>query len=85
MTGLTRSVSIKNLMSEIGWLLLSERRKFKMYNDIALEYFLNLLPPLVNERPTYNLRSGKNYYLLRKRTAVFRDLLYLRVKKFGIV
>lgn len=77
-TGLTRSVSIENLMSEIGWLPLSDRRKFqklvimfKMYNGIAPEYLCNLLPPLVNERTTYNLRSGENISLLRKRTEVF--------------
>ena len=28
-TGLTRSVSIDNLMSEIGWLPLSDRRQFQ--------------------------------------------------------
>ena len=28
-TGLTRSVSIDNLMSEIGWLSLSDRRQFR--------------------------------------------------------
>ena len=28
-TGLTRSVSVENLVREIGWLPLSERRKFK--------------------------------------------------------
>lgn len=77
-TGLTRSVSIENLMSEIGWLPLSERRKFQklvimftMYNGIAPEYLCNLLPPLVNQRTMYNLRSGENISVLSKRTEIF--------------
>ena len=56
-TGLTRSVSIDNLMSEIGWLSFSDRRQFqklvtmyKIVNGTAPEYLCNLLPPLVTER-----------------------------------
>ena len=71
MTGLTRSVSIENLMSEIGWLHLSERRKFQ--NLVIMSKML--LPPLVNGRTAYNFRSGENISLSRKRTKIFSRAL----------
>ena len=53
-TGLTRSVSIENLMKEIEWLSLSDRRHFqkaltmfKIKIGLAPNYLNNLLPPLV--------------------------------------
>ena len=56
-TGLTRSVSIDNLMSEIGWLPLSDGRQFqklviiyKIINGTASDCLCNLLPPLVTEK-----------------------------------
>lgn len=77
-TGLTRSVSIENLMSEIGWLSLSERRQFqklvtmyKIFNGIAPEYLCNLLPPLVTERTVYNLRNAENISVMNRRTEIF--------------
>ena len=51
-------------MKEIGWLPLSERRLFqksvlmyKFKNGLALEYFCNLMPPLVADRTVCNLRN----------------------------
>ena len=63
-TGLTRSVSIENLIKEIGWLSLFDRRHFqkavnmfKIKNGLAPDYLNNLLPPLVSDRTPYNLRK----------------------------
>ena len=77
-TGLTRSVSIDNLMSEIGWLSLSDRRQFqklvtmyKIVNGTAPEYLCNLLPPLVTERTIYNLRNAENISIMNRRTEIF--------------
>lgn len=77
-TGLTRSVSIENLMSEIGWLSLYDRRQFqklvtmyKIVNGIAPEYLCNLLPPLVTERTVYNLRNADNISTMNRRTEIF--------------
>ena len=62
MTGLTRSASIENLIKEIGWLSLSDRRHFqkaltvfKIKNGLAPDYLNdNLLSPLVSDRTPNN-------------------------------
>lgn len=77
-TGLTRSVSINNLVKEIGWLSLSERRSFqkavlmyKIKNGIAPVYVCNLMPPLVADRTSYNLRNVEDITVLNRRTELF--------------
>ena len=77
-TTLTRSVSIDNLMSEIGWLSLSDRHQFqklvtmyKIVNGTAPEYLCNLLSPLVTERTIYNLRNAENMSIMNRRTELF--------------
>ena len=74
-TGLKRSVSIEKLIKEIGWLSLSDRRLFqkavtvfKINNGLAPEYLTNLVPPLVAERTSYNLRNASNVSTVRRRT-----------------
>jgi hypothetical protein len=53
-TGLTRSVSINNLIHEIGWMSLDDRRKmqklcimFKLNQDSLPEEFSNIFPNFV--------------------------------------
>ena len=77
-TGLTRSVSIENLIKEIGWLSLSDRRHFqkgvtmfKIKNGLAPDYLNILLPPLVSDRTPYNLRNASNVSTVRRRTEFF--------------
>ena len=77
-TGLTRSVSIENLIKEIGWLSLSERRHFqkavtmfKIKNGLAPDYLNKFLPPLVSDRTPYNLRNASNVSTVRRRTELF--------------
>lgn len=77
-TGLTRSVSINELIKEIGWLSLSDRRlfqkavlMFKIKNGIAPEYVSNLMPPLVADRTVYNLRNVDDITVTNRRTELF--------------
>ena len=77
-TGLTRSVSIDNLMSEIGWLPLSDRRQFqklvtmyKIVNGTAPDYLCSLLPLFDTERTIYNLRNAENISIMNRKTEIF--------------
>ena len=76
-TGLTRSVSLKNLYKECGWLTLSQRRKQHklsfMYNvnaGLVPSYISDLNPPLVNEISDYPLRNNRNISLPYNRTNI---------------
>ena len=71
-------MSIENLIKEIGWLSLSDRRlfqkvvtMFKIKNGYAPDYLHNLLPPLVAERTNYNLRNVNDVSIVRRRTELF--------------
>ena len=77
-TGLTRSVSIDKLLKEIGWLLLSERRKmqklitvYNIYHDNAPSYVSNLFPDSVADSTPYSLRNNNNYVTIARRTQIF--------------
>ena len=77
-TGLTRSVSIEKRIKEVGSLSLSDRRlfqkaitMFKIQNGLAPDYLTNLLPPLVAERTSYNLRNASNVSTVRRRIELF--------------
>ena len=68
-SGLTRSITINNLMNEIGWLSFSDRRQYqklfimyKIQNGMAPDYLCNLLPQIVGQRTTYNLRNAADFY-----------------------
>ena len=65
-------------MSEIRWILLSDRRQFQklvtMYKIIygtAPDYLCNLLPPLVTERTIYNLRNAENISIMNTKIEIF--------------
>ncbi len=67
-TGLTRSVSIDNLLREIGWVSLADRRKIqkltivhKYKNGNLPSYLSELFPPIVNDINPYNLRNNNNF------------------------
>jgi hypothetical protein len=79
-TGLTRSVSIQNLLKEIGWVSLAERRKiqklvlvYKDKHNLLPLYLSQLFLPLVenaNENQ-YNLRNNINYVTMTRRTEIY--------------
>ncbi len=75
-TGTTRSVSLRNLYQEIGWLTLEDRRAyqkliltFKIYNNMVPDYLSALFPR--NENPVYNLRHHNDFLTLPRRTVLF--------------
>ena len=77
-TGLTRSVSIEKLYSEIGWLSLSERRKyqkliitFKSKLGMLPSYLSDLFPQIVGTSSRYNLRNASDYVVFNRRTERF--------------
>ena len=78
MTGLTRSVSIENLLKEIGWVSLSDRRKiqkliliFKYKNGDIPSYLNDLMPEMVRDTNTYNLRNQQNYATVARRLEIY--------------
>ena len=77
-TGLTRSVSLENLYSEIGWLSLSDRRRYqklvivyKSKNGLIPEFLVDLFPPNVASISQYDLRNNDDYVILNRRTQLF--------------
>jgi hypothetical protein len=63
-TGLTVSCSCNNIYREIGFAPMSVRRKYlcllmyyKIINDMAPDYLVDLLPTLNRERTHYSLRN----------------------------
>ena len=79
-TGLTRSTSLYNLFRELGWLTLSERRKyqnlvlaFKITHDMVPQYLSSLFPQNVGNSVSYNLRNNDDFVLLPCRTTLFEN------------
>ena len=77
-TGLTRSVSIDRLLKEIGWLLLSERRRiqklvtvYNIYHDNAPSYVASLFPDSVADSTPYSLRNYNNYVTIDREQNFF--------------
>ena len=74
-TGLTRSVSIEKLYTEIGWLPLSERRNYqkliiayKTKFRLVPNYISNIFPDTVGTNAPYDLRNASDYTVLNIRT-----------------
>ena len=66
-TGATARSNVNGLYEDIGWHDLSTRRKihrlrwfYKILNNLAPQYLVDILPPNVNQRQNYNLRCGNN-------------------------
>ena len=77
-TGLTRSVSLENLYSEIGWLSLADRRSYqklvlvyKSKNGMLPEFLNDLFPPNVASVSRYDFRNNDDYVIQRRRTELF--------------
>lgn len=79
-TGLTRSVSIDRLLTEIGWVSLSDRRKiqklvtiYKAKHRNLPDYLTNLFPNTVSQLVPYSLRNNNDYVTMARRTQVFSN------------
>ena len=79
-TGLTRSVSLEKLYKEIGWLKLSERRKYqklvttyKIMSGLAPSYLNEIFPNTVNRTNPYPVRNSQNLATMCRRTELFSN------------
>ena len=70
--------SIQKLLSELGWETLQERRSkhklvifYKIINRLTPDYLSDLLPPIVQDNVTYNLRNANNMRSLRACTNLY--------------
>ena len=79
-TGLTRSTSLYNLFGELGWLTLSERRKYqkfvlayKIIHNMVPQYLGSLFPRNVGNTVHYNLRNNDDFMPLPCRTVLFEN------------
>lgn len=77
-SGLTRSVSINNLLREIGWVSLSDRRKIQKYmlmykhsKNLLPHYLTELFPSTVERSTQYNLRNRDDYVVPPRRTEIY--------------
>lgn len=77
-TGLTRSVSIVNLIREIGWVSLADRRKmqklilvFKHSRGELPCYLSDIFPEIVGNNSAYNLRNNENYATVARRLEIY--------------
>ncbi len=77
-TGLTRSVSIDSLLTEIGWVSLSDRRiiqkltlVYKNKEGLLPTYLSELFPLTVNEATPYNLRNNRDFVTLPRRLEIY--------------
>ncbi|MCG7877682.1 MAG: reverse transcriptase domain-containing protein [Candidatus Thiodiazotropha endolucinida] len=77
-TGATKLVSLEMLYRDTGWETLENRRRnhklflfYKMTNDITPAYLSALIPPLVENTTTYDLRNATNIRQTMCRTQLY--------------
>ena len=77
-TGLTRSVHLNNLLKEIGWVSLADRRKmqklilvFKHTNNLLPNYLNNIFPDIVLNSNPYLLRNNLDYATVARRLQIY--------------
>ena len=77
-TGGTKLCSIKNPLDDLGWESLQARREkhkliifYKMVNGLTPEYLQSLIPPIVQNTTTYNLRNSSDLRNVHARTNLF--------------
>ena len=77
-TGCTRLVSIQNLLTESGLLLLKERRKnhkltlfYKMANNLTPQFLSSLVPNTVAQTNPYNLRNNDTLVTIAAKTSLY--------------
>lgn len=77
-TGATKLCSIDNLLADLGWDSLQKRRHkhklmifYKIMNGLTPDYLQNIVPPLVQETVSYNLRNSGDLRNIRTHTNLF--------------
>ena len=81
-TGATKLCSIEKLLSDLGWKSLQNRRNkhklvifYKIINGLAPNYFLDLVPPIIQETTNYNLQNADDIQTLHARTNLYYNSL----------
>jgi len=87
-TGLTSSVHLNNLIKEIRWVSLSDRRLiqkliivYKARHNLLPEYTQALFPPLVGNRN----RNNNNFVTVTRRTQLYSYLLFRQLYQNGTI
>jgi hypothetical protein len=82
-TGAYRHTNHERLLEELGWPILSARRKnhrlnlmFKIQNGLTPNYLKNACPPLTRDRTNYDLRSALNITTPQQRTSSYQNSYY---------
>ena len=77
-TGATKLCSINRLLDELGWESLQNRRNkhkliifYNIMNGLTPNYLSDLLPPLVHETTTYNLRNANHIQTIHANTKLY--------------
>ena len=77
-SGANKLCSIEKLFVELGWESLQSRRNkhklilfYKILHGLAPDYLCDLLPPLVQDTTSYNLRNSDNIQNYRARSNLF--------------
>ena len=78
-TGAIKGTSRESLLNEVAWVKLKERRSYhklkmiyKILNNLAPSYLLQLCPVQVRSVSAYNLRTGDDYHIPHARTECFK-------------
>ncbi|MCG8113232.1 MAG: reverse transcriptase domain-containing protein, partial [Candidatus Thiodiazotropha taylori] len=82
-TGATKLCSVSKLLTDLGWETLQNRRNkhklvilFKILNGLTPSYLHDLLPPLVRDTTTYNLRNSNHFQNFRSHTNLFLNSFF---------
>ena len=82
-TGATKLCSVSKLLTDLGWETLLNRRKkhrliilFKILHGLTPVYLNDLLPPLVQDTTSYNLRNSNHFQNYRANTNLFLNSFF---------
>ena len=91
-TGATKLCSINRLLDELGWESLQNRRNkhkliifYKIMNGLTPNYLSDLLPPLVHETTTYNLRNVNHIQTVYANTNLYFNSVIPLPSELGIL
>ena len=82
-TGAFKLCSIEIIFADLGWESLKKRRNkhklvifYKIIHGIALTYLSDIVPPLIQDTTTYNLRNAGNIQNYRVHTNLFSNSFF---------
>ena len=82
-SGATKLCGIDKLFADLGWESLQARRDkhklivfFKILHGLTPNYLSDMIPPLVQDTSSYNLRNSDHIQQLRANTNLFRDSFF---------